>query len=294
MAFLGGFPDSLHGHLVLGDVEAGLLLELVLEVLGDHHVNVLSSEGGVSVGGLDLKHALHHLEDGDVKGASSQIVDGDDLGGVLVKTVGETGGGGLIDDSQDLEAGDLSGVLGGLSLRVVEVGGHGDHGLGDGLAEVSLGRLLHLHQDEGADLTGRELVTLGGLEPGVAVGVGHDLVAQMLDVLLDVGVGELATDESLGGVEGVLRVGDGLPLGRGADESFTLLGECDHRGGRAHAFGVLNDLGSAALHQGDTGVGGSEIDSDNVLAGCLRKHPHGLSCHQFPQHAFIYIFSFKF
>ena len=32
-------------------------------------------------------------------------------------------------------------------------------------------------------------------------------------VLLDLGVVEASADEPLGGVEGVLRVGDGLPLG---------------------------------------------------------------------------------
>ena len=48
-------------------------------------------------------------------------------------------------------SGDLAGVFGRLALRVVEVGGNGDDGLLDLLAEIILGRLLHLLQDHRGD-----------------------------------------------------------------------------------------------------------------------------------------------
>src|SRR5580658_9820079 len=48
-------------------------------------------------------------------------------------------------------AGDAASILGGLTLAVVEIRRHGDHRLGDFLAEIVLCRLLHLLQDEGGD-----------------------------------------------------------------------------------------------------------------------------------------------
>ena len=64
-----------------------------------------------------------------------------------------------------------------------------------------------------------------GLEPGITVGVLDDLVGDLLDVLLDLAVGELATDETLGSEEGVLGVDDSLTLGGDTDETLALLGE---------------------------------------------------------------------
>ena len=133
-----------------------LLLELVREVFDDAHVEVFAAEEGVAVGRLHLEQAVVDLEDRDVEGAAAEVVDRDGLGAGLVEAVGERRRRRLVDDAQHLEAGDLAGVLGGLALGVVEVGRDGDDGLRDLLAEIGLGGLLHLLQDEGGDLADGE------------------------------------------------------------------------------------------------------------------------------------------
>ena len=98
---------------------------------------------------------------GHVEGATTEVEDEDGLLLVLlVEAVGERRGGGLVDDAQHLEAGDLARLLGGGALGVVEVGGDGDDGLVDGVAQVGLGVPLELLQDAGRDLLGGVLLAV--------------------------------------------------------------------------------------------------------------------------------------
>jgi hypothetical protein len=116
-------------------------------------VPVVAAEAGVAVGGLHLEHAVADLEHRHVEGAAAEVEHEDRLVlGLLVEPVGQRGRGGLVDDAQHLEAGDLAGLLGGGALGIVEVGGHGDDGLGDGVAQVGLGVTLELHERAGRDL----------------------------------------------------------------------------------------------------------------------------------------------
>ena len=172
----------------------------------------------VAGGRLDLEHAVADLEHGHVEGAAAEVEDEDRLVGLLVEAVGQRRRGRLVDDALDVEAGDLAGVLGRLALVVVEVGGDGDHGRVDGLAEIRFGVGLQLLQDHRGDLRRRVLLA-AGFDAGVAVGAGDDLVGD--DRLLLAHLGLLAAHEALDREDRVLRVGDRLALGDGADEALA-------------------------------------------------------------------------
>ena len=123
LGLLGGLADALEGDLVRGQVDALFLLELGDDPVHDRKVEVVAAEERVAVGREDLDDALADAQDRDVERAAAQVVDRDDLFlAGPVEAVGERRGGRLVDDAQDLEAGDLAGVLGRLALGVVEVG----------------------------------------------------------------------------------------------------------------------------------------------------------------------------
>ncbi len=197
MAFSPGFLQALEGHLVDREVHALGVLELGDQPVDDALVPVVAAEVGVAGGGLHLEDAFADLEDRDVEGPASEVEHEDGLLLVLlVQPVGEGRRGGLVDDAQHLEAGDLARLLGGGALGVVEVGGDGDDGLVDRVAEVGLRVPLQLLEDAGRDLLGV--------------------------VLLAVDVdGPRSAHVALDRADGAVGVGDGLALGDLAHEDLA-------------------------------------------------------------------------
>jgi len=147
---LMGSGESSLGLLALGaettesavvalDVDAtGLLLEFGHAELNESVVEILATEMGVPVGGLDLEDAILNGEEGHIESATTEIEDEDvaHLAVLLVETVGNGGSGGLVDDSLHGQAGDGASVLGGLTLGVVEVSGYGDDSISAFSSEV--------------------------------------------------------------------------------------------------------------------------------------------------------------
>ena len=234
---LSGLLEALAGHLVLGEVDAVLVLELRHQPFDDLGVPVVTTEPVVTVGGLDLKDAIGNVKEGDVEGATTQVEHQDGLLRVaLVEAVGQGGGSGLVDDAVHGQARDLAGLLRGLAFGVGEVGGDGDHGIGDSLAQVGLGVPLQLLQDEGRDLL-RAVV--------LAVNVHLPVRAHV----------------TLDGADGAVGVGDRLTLRHFTHENLTGGGEGDHGRSGAGSLGVGDDGGLATLEDSDDRVGGAEVDA---------------------------------
>ncbi|AJE44983.1 putative NAD-specific glutamate dehydrogenase [Celeribacter indicus] len=261
LRLFGGFLQALQRHLVLGQVDAMLLFELLGEVVHDAHVEVFTTEEGVAVGGLHFEDAIAELEDGHVEGAAAEVVDRDGLRVGFVEAIGQRGGRRFVDDAQDFEAGDLAGVLRRLTLGIVEIGGNRDDGLRHFFTEVGLGGFLHLAEDEGRDLRGRIFLS-AHFHPGVAIAAIHDGIGHQLLVLFHLGIADPAADQAFHGENGVVGVGDCLTFGRLADEALAV-GEPHDGGRRARSLGVLDHTWLRTVHDGDTGVRGPEVDTND-------------------------------
>ena len=243
LGLLRRLAHALHGHLVLLQVDAGLALELLDDVVHEGVVHVRAAQLGIPAGRHDLEPAfLPHLHDRDVQRSAAQVEHQDlQLLAGLLQPIGQTGRRGLVDDAQDLQPGDLAGVLGGRALVVVEIGGAGDDHLLHRVSQVSFRVLLDLLQDERRDL------------------LGAVLFAEDLELVV-------RPHLALGRVDRAVRVDGRLTARRLAHQPIALLGE-RHEGrerlarGDPGALRRGDDHGPAAFHDGGRGVRGPQVDA---------------------------------
>ncbi len=237
-------------------------LERLGHVVDQHVVEVVAAQVRVAVGGLHLEYAVAQFENRNIERTAAQVVHGDlHVVLLLVQAVGQRGGRGLVDDAAHLQTGDLARLLGGLALRVGEVGRHRDHGFRHLLAQVVLGRLLHLLEDHGRDLLRRILAAVD-IDAGRVVVAAHDGVGRTLDVGGHLVVG--LAHETLDREDRAFGVGDGLTLGRIAHLALSVLGEGDDRRRGAVSLRVGDHYGLRALHYCDARVGRAQVNTDNL------------------------------
>ena len=152
---LSCLPNALYCHGAAGETETGVFLEFCEDVFDKGNVEIFAAKVGVAVGRLDLKNTTLELEDRDVERSTTQIVDSHNVFSGLVHTVGKGSGSGFVDDTEHVQSSDFSGVLGCLSLSIVEVSRNGDDSVVDFLPEVLFSGFLHLDKYHGRELLRR-------------------------------------------------------------------------------------------------------------------------------------------
>ena len=207
-------------------------------------VPVGAAELVVAVGGHDADARPLERDDRDVERAAAEVVDEDALVGraLLGEAVRVGRRGRLVDQVEHVQAGQLARQPRLLALLVAEVGGHGDHDVGDLLAGGALGVLGQRAEHERGDAGRRPLAAAGVEAP--------------------VGLADVALDE-LGDVVGIEPRG---ALGQLADDHVVTL-ELDDARRRGVAVHVAQDLGAAvAVDVGDARVRRPEVDAEHLAA----------------------------
>ena len=217
---------------------------------------------GVAVGRLHLKHAVAKLEDRDIKRAAAEVEHGYLLILVgLVESISQSGCGRLVDNTLHGQSGNLAGLLGGLTLRVVEVGRHSDDGLRHSLSEIVLGGLLHLLKYHGRDLL-RSVLAAVDVDTRSVVGAAHHLVGHAL--YLACHLLAVLAHETLDRIDRALGVGDGLTLGRIAHLALSAINKRYYRRSRIASLAVGDHHRILAFENGHTRVGGAEVNAYNL------------------------------
>mmetsp|Transcript_6983 Transcript_6983/g.13721 ORF Transcript_6983/g.13721 Transcript_6983/m.13721 type:complete len:466 (-) Transcript_6983:90-1487(-) len=266
---------------VVGDILLVLALELLDEVGNETVIEILTTEMGITGSGLNLKNTLINGQKRNIEGTATEIEDKDvaltNSGGLLVETVGNSGSSGLVDNTENLKTSDGTGILGSLTLGVVEVSGDSDDSPLNNLVvtDESLGSLLHLDKDHGRNLLSGEGLGLSlvlNLDERLVTGARDNGEGPVLHVILNNIISELAANKTLSVEDRVPGVHGDLVLG-GITNKALSVGEGDIRRSSTVTLVVGDDLDAVVLPNTNATVGGTEVNTDS---GSVPTHVYEL------------------
>jgi hypothetical protein len=167
--------------------------------------------------------------------------------------------------------GDLAGILGGLTLGIIEVGRHGNHGVGDCFTQIFFGGLFHLAENHRRDLSGG-IGLAGHLDHGIAPRTFNDGKRTDADGLLYFSVLELPADQPFDREQRPGWIGHGLTLGDLTDKAFATVGKRDNRRCCPITLTIFDNLRITAFHDRHAGIGGSQVNANyfsHISFSCL-------------------------
>src|SRR5215813_7227100 len=199
----------------------------------------------VAVGRFHLDHPLADLQNRNVERAAPEVEDRDGLILLLVQTVCQRRRRRLIDYAQHIQTGDLAGVLGGLALRIVEIGRNGDDRLRHFLAEIVFGRLLQLLQHH-RRYFGRRVFLFTRQYAHIAVRRLCDLIWNLSDLIAH--FIKPATHKPLDRIDSVLGIGDRLTFRHLTHQTIAVLRESYDRRRGPPTLGIGDYYRLTAFH----------------------------------------------
>ena len=251
---LGSLFQTLHSHRVFRQVDAFVALEILHEPVDDDLVEIVAAEVRVAIRRDHFKHTTTKFEDGNIERTATEVEHGDfHIFVSLIDTVGQSGSRRLVHDALHVQTCNLTSLFCGLTLRVGEIGRHGDDGVGHFLSEIVLGGLFHLLEHHRRDFLRRVFASVD-IDTRITSLV-HNRVRHALGLFAGLFVG--FTHKTLDRIDRVFRVRNGLTLGRIAHLALAFFHKTNHRGSRALALAVGDYYWLVALKHGNAAVGSS-------------------------------------
>ncbi len=262
LRFLGGLLQPLQCHGILAKINALLTLELIGQEVDQLLIEVVAAEMRVAGDGKHLEHPIAHIQHRHVERAATKVKNTDllVLGG-LVQTEGQGRGRRLGQHAYDVEPGDFTGVFGCLALGIIEICGHGNHGVLHRFPKIRLGRLLQVAQHHRRDLL-RGVFLAAHADLDHLLRSANDLIRHHLLFRSNLAVSP--AHETLDREDRVLGVGHLLVFCGLSDKNLAFVGETHHRGSQPRSLSIDKHFRLVAFHDGNYAICRSKIDSNGL------------------------------
>ena len=127
LCFFCRLIQALQGKLISTHIHAGSFLEFFSYPINNLVVNITSTQVAVAIGRLHFYDIITYFKHRHVKGSATEIVNHNFFIFLFIKSISKRRSRRFIDDTLHIQPGNLSRILCGFSLRIVEIRRHGDH-----------------------------------------------------------------------------------------------------------------------------------------------------------------------
>src|SRR5262245_36356366 len=184
LRLFGRFGQTLQRLAILSQVDAGVALEIGGKPVDDPLIEVVAAKVCIAGGRLYFKNSLADVEYRYVECSSAQIKHENRFVFLFIETIGKRSGCRFVDDSQNIQTGNLSRVLSGLPLCVIEVSRDCDHCVVYFFPKL-LSRVIRKFPEHQRRYLLRRVKLAGDFETDGIVGSWNDLKRHILDFFLD-------------------------------------------------------------------------------------------------------------
>ena len=129
------FADAEHRGFVAPDIHLFSFLEFVGEIIRQPLVKVIAAEMVVAAGGKHFNHAVTDFDERHIKRAAAEVIDQNLLCLPVIQAIGKRRRSRLVDDAQNIQPRNASGVARRLTLTVRKIRRNGDDRLRNRLTQ---------------------------------------------------------------------------------------------------------------------------------------------------------------
>ena len=262
-SFFRSFFQTLQSKSVTAQINTVVFFELVRQIVNNTLVKVFTTQERITVCGFNFKHAVADFQNRNIECTTTKVINNDCARSFFIHTISQSGCRRFVDNTQNFQSGNFTGVFGSLTLRIIEVSRNCNNSFFYFFTQIALGIFLNFLQNNSRNLR-RRIFLAFNFYPSIAIVTRNNFKRTMFLKFFNFSRIITATNQSFNGKQGIFWIGNSLTFCRIADQTFRIC-ESNHRRRCARAFGVFQNFSFFTIHNGKARVCCTEVNTYNFI-----------------------------